>query len=331
MYTESKMWELYEDPLLPANLEFRFKLFEVFCLPGILKQTSQSFKWVILKDKDLPEKYLQRLKKLVEGMQNIYLHTFDPVVSLESMAWLKPYLDDEREWLITTNLDDDDVLPLNYIETIQFDIQSSALNDRLPVVKIYATTNVRQWDAISSHKSPFGLICNKLPAPSNIGFSLLVNKGLYDLTVWKLRHVLAESYFEKPVKQLNKNVEYGRKALKLDDPEAGLNQWEKNDLFYDVGQLTDSVLLVNHFKNVQQWRLHKSKDGCEIVSGADSIPGRTVNFELFRKYRNDFSKTQAFFYMLRLLLSRKYMAHKGGGRPQKLKNFIILIRWYFWR
>ena len=53
-------------------LKNRFELFERFCLPSIMNQTSQSFKWIVLFDINTPEKYKERIKSYEKACQHFF-------------------------------------------------------------------------------------------------------------------------------------------------------------------------------------------------------------------------------------------------------------------
>lgn len=97
-----------------AWLQHRFKLFERYCLPSVMRQTNQNFKWVIL----LHHKTKDRWRKLI----NQYIGCYSAIyLGLHWLRELQNYLRDEVQshWIITTRLDNDDVIYPNYIENIQ--------------------------------------------------------------------------------------------------------------------------------------------------------------------------------------------------------------------
>lgn len=77
-------------------LKERFILFEAYCLPSILTQTSQNFKWICLFDIDTPVEYRSNFR-----MQ------------------IKQHANPDDEHLITTYLDNDDCLRKDFVERIQ--------------------------------------------------------------------------------------------------------------------------------------------------------------------------------------------------------------------
>ena len=104
-------------------LKQRFELFEKICLPSIMNQTNQTFKWIVLFDSETPEFY----KKKILHYQNI-CKLFCPcfVEAYKSRYFVSVFreeiqkrIEKNTNFLITTYLDNDDALHKNYIEEIQ--------------------------------------------------------------------------------------------------------------------------------------------------------------------------------------------------------------------
>ena len=92
------------------RLDYRFKLFETYCLPSLLQQSVIDFKVILLVDKNLPLKYVNRLTRLVVKHHNFFIHQWNQDDSLENNKWLQPYLDTSKKFLCTTRMDDDDMI-----------------------------------------------------------------------------------------------------------------------------------------------------------------------------------------------------------------------------
>lgn len=58
-------------------LDYRFSLFESYCLPSVINQDCQDFKWIILFDAKTPDKYKQRISELHSAYNNIVPFFFD--------------------------------------------------------------------------------------------------------------------------------------------------------------------------------------------------------------------------------------------------------------
>ena len=56
-------------------LQYRFELFEKYCMPSIMNQTCQNFKWLVLFDINTPDEFKQRITKLHNKYPNL-VHCF---------------------------------------------------------------------------------------------------------------------------------------------------------------------------------------------------------------------------------------------------------------
>lgn len=94
------------------KLDFRFKLFQEYCLPSITNQTLIDFKIIILYDENLPENYKNKLFNLVSSYNYIILHKWNIEDNISSCKWLEQYLPENYgfKYIITTRLDDDDMV-----------------------------------------------------------------------------------------------------------------------------------------------------------------------------------------------------------------------------
>ena len=108
--------------LTGAWLAHRFELFKRYCLPSILNQTSQDFKWLVYLDKETPESYKLKFvdwKRLVPQISPIYI---GPKVNLveqinkDIASAIFPNCTD----IITSRLDDDDALRSVAIQKIRY-------------------------------------------------------------------------------------------------------------------------------------------------------------------------------------------------------------------
>ena len=107
--------------ILPIWLDDRILLFEKYCLPSILKQTSHNFTWLLLGDIRTPEKY----KKHIENYHSIISQVrtiWTPFQEDGYHALYKKLANEfakESDILISTRLDNDDALAADYMARIQ--------------------------------------------------------------------------------------------------------------------------------------------------------------------------------------------------------------------
>lgn len=102
-----------------AYLEYRMRLFRLFCLPSIQAQTNRNFKWFVLFGLETPDWLRIQLDEYEKAK------AFTPLYA-DSFARA---MDDIREWvrinipcgesLITTRFDNDDALAANFVDDVQ--------------------------------------------------------------------------------------------------------------------------------------------------------------------------------------------------------------------
>lgn len=103
-----------------AWLEERFRLFEKYCLPSIVKQTNLNFTWIILSSEQTPTKYKERLLRYAQTYSNIelgYCPYYEDVNILYKEIGEKYVAD--NDFLLSTRIDNDDMLALDFVQLLQ--------------------------------------------------------------------------------------------------------------------------------------------------------------------------------------------------------------------
>jgi hypothetical protein len=99
-------------------LDDRVDLFERYCLPSVLAQSNQNFSWIIYFDPQSPAWLLNRIDGYATSgvCRPIFRARVDRP---ELLADLRASVPTERPLLITTNLDNDDGLSIDFIDRLQ--------------------------------------------------------------------------------------------------------------------------------------------------------------------------------------------------------------------
>jgi len=101
-------------------LSRRFVLFDKYCFPSVQKQSRQDFLWICLFDKDTPQPYLRKIEKYQRQcpqLQACFLSKEETVDWLEyTRKVMSSFLNEKDEYIITTNLDNDDAIHLGMVE-----------------------------------------------------------------------------------------------------------------------------------------------------------------------------------------------------------------------
>jgi hypothetical protein len=282
------------NPLKPDFIEHRLKLFQMTCLPGILSQTSQDFNWIIVIDKELPSVKKNTLKNLVLERDRTYFVEYDQSVALETTEWLKPYLKSQPDYIFTSNHDDDDMLPKNFISSLHSFLNEIDLTAQIPAVMLMGSKKIIQWDIFHTKKAPFGYFSpwHRGNFPSSCGFSLLSKFPETNISVIGLVHRRAEDYIDFKAQPKNKHVTYHRNRLitALNQTNQTPGTFTKEKLFYDIGPKTYPVLMTNHSRNAQFSRLYEKKALRQKVTGPKSFPGTYPDWHKVEEYITGFKK-----------------------------------------
>lgn len=102
----------------PGWLEDRFDLFERYCMPSVAGQTEQQFTWLVFFDDETPAAFRQRIERCQEvfPFKAIFTGLF------QADGWIRGVrktVGERPGWLLTTRLDNDDALAVDYCERLR--------------------------------------------------------------------------------------------------------------------------------------------------------------------------------------------------------------------
>lgn len=287
-------FNFHANPLKPKYLEHRLRLFKMTCLPGILSQTNQNFNWIIIIDKELDPDIKKELESLIQNKQRAFLHEFKEGTDIGSTKWLAPYFTKNPDYVLASNHDDDDILPPNFVASMQEHIREKESIGRLPAVKLIGANQILQWDLINTKQSPLGW---KGPwhrgyYPSSCGFSMLSKYPEANLNVLGYVHRRAEEYIDFETTATFKHITFNRNRIieALYRCNENESTWSKEDLFYDISNKCGPVLMTNHSHNAQFARLYETKDDYSKVTGPESFPEFAIDWALVQKNIKYFKK-----------------------------------------
>lgn len=108
-------------PLTEEWLDDRFRLFRTYVLPSYKNQTNQNFVWLPFFDVNTSEKF----RKIIAEIQEEY-PTFRPVfvedfdeMKTKAVEVIPQFFTPETKFVITSELDNDDMLHKDYVKTVQ--------------------------------------------------------------------------------------------------------------------------------------------------------------------------------------------------------------------
>lgn len=102
-------------------LKNRFHLFETYCLPSVVNQTEQNFTWLVFFDIHTPLEYKEKVKGISAKYPNFTPVFIDGMDHLNDSLKeeIEKMIDKSDEYIITSRLDNDDIIHKNFIKTIQ--------------------------------------------------------------------------------------------------------------------------------------------------------------------------------------------------------------------
>jgi len=324
------------DPLKKSNLEHRFKLFEITCLPSILQQENQDFKWVLIVDPKLKTHYRNKLEKLISGRANSYIHEFNSDEKQEHTGWLKSYVNVNAEYLITTKLDDDDALFTGFTKAVHDHYYGLLNQGKTPYFQFLGCNdNVIQWDYFWSEKAPLGYIKpwgRSKSLPSAAGYSLFVKYPEIEFTFFCQGHHKFKSLRAYIGNETNrdkvKNPELERFLKKMENTAFQRKcNWDGQlsvaESFHIIEEPALQVVMVNHVENSQYKRIFENTEQRIPVDEIVSFPGMAINFNLARA--NIYQQRKTLHFIIRAFFRTIEFSHQGNT---KLDFFSRIRRKY---
>lgn len=245
-----------QDPLGANNLDLRLRLLQIASLSAVRAQSAPDVGWVVIVDPLLPPPVLAKLQALLRPLPRAHVHVLSPQDDIKAAEWLDAYVHRDATHLLTTNLDDDDLVPVHFAQHCRAQIEGDHHAGRLPPVRIIGTHHILQWDLCPRPTAPLGWVKPWVRGsfPSACGLSLLTPRA-DPISVLAVRHRFSEQIMDLSIEATEPHVHEMRDRFA-----ASVQAWPKDQLFYDFGPTLGPVLMSNHFVNLQATRRHEAKD-----------------------------------------------------------------------
>jgi len=136
-------------------LQKRFRIFEKYTFPSFLEQTDKSYKWIVMFHKDTPDIFKKRIQQLAEQMDQMEAWYMDDEECHNCTGVIKNYIEKNYPGcgVITTRVDNDDIVHKTFIEMIKKDIVS------MTDTQILTYVNGLQYDTRNYRSSNFHIRC----------------------------------------------------------------------------------------------------------------------------------------------------------------------------
>lgn len=287
------------DPLDTAVLSRRFDVFEATCLPSILGQTCKNFSWVLLVDEMLPTPFRLRLENLVSGHVNAFLHCYSKNLRLGTLNWLVPYFGESKDYIVSTWLDDDDMLCADFVAQIQAHLNGLRARSGLPRFLLMACQNALQWDMVAKRHAPLGYVKPwqaRSPEdgryyPPSTGFSALSEYPDTNLSILRFSHHLARFYFadDETVARMSNHEQKRIKEVRTElTRRANITNGEVvpagEAILHWIPGDAPQALIVNHGTNRQILRLFSNARKRVKIDGPGSLAGFPIDWAAVARY-----------------------------------------------
>lgn len=108
-------------PLTEEWLDDRFKLFRTYVLPSYKNQTNQNYIWLTFFDTNTSDKFRKIIKEIEAEypvFRAVFVEDFD-AMKTKAVEVIPQFFTPETKFVITSELDNDDMLHQDYIKTVQ--------------------------------------------------------------------------------------------------------------------------------------------------------------------------------------------------------------------
>lgn len=108
-------------PLSDEWLKDRFEIFQKYCLPSFQNQSNKNFVWLVFFDVNTPENYkleIEKIQKEFSLFHPIFVQDFEEM-HRKALEIIPTFFDDKTQFIISTDLDNDDLLHREFIATVQ--------------------------------------------------------------------------------------------------------------------------------------------------------------------------------------------------------------------
>lgn len=108
-------------PLTEEWLDDRFKLFRTYVLPSYKNQTNQNFIWLPFFDVNTSDKFRKIIAEIAEEyptFKPVFVRDFNDMKT-KAVEVIPQFFTGDTKFVITSELDNDDMLHMDYIKTVQ--------------------------------------------------------------------------------------------------------------------------------------------------------------------------------------------------------------------
>lgn len=114
-----------EKPLSEEWMIDRFEIFRKYCLPSFQNQSNKNFVWLVFFDINTSKKFLPEIQKIQQKFplfHAFFVEDFD-AMSQKALEIIPSFFSEDTEFVLSTDIDNDDLLHRDFIATVQDNFQ----------------------------------------------------------------------------------------------------------------------------------------------------------------------------------------------------------------
>lgn len=233
-------WQSAKDgsPVLSEKwLKKRFELFESYCLPSVKNQSNQNFTWLVCFDINTPKLYRDKANNLSISYPNFHPIFIDGIDNMKNgvIKEIENIISKKDKFIITSRLDNDDLIHKEYIKTIQSIMEPIDLTV-IDLKRGFQVTLGEPYPQIRKIYNEFNPYISLIESTDN--FKTVFDK---DHKLWRE----SKSVINYSEKELWCEIVHGQNLLNTTNANAFRKiALDKDDFFYKGKELRDSPLVV---------------------------------------------------------------------------------------
>jgi hypothetical protein len=184
----SKDWLFNEDRLVK-----KLALFEHVCFSSISKGSEQPDLLLVLIDRELPKTIRHRLEHIIEPFSWAQTFELEPgaLANMRDIGTLLGNFGIKSDFILTTNLDDDDALGVDYIQNLKTHVKQHQIQHPNQPFHWFGSIDMLEWDILPSKDAPRGFLkpySGGVLFTLSTGFSVLTKNDPNGPNVFSLSH-----------------------------------------------------------------------------------------------------------------------------------------------
>lgn len=257
------------------RLNQKLVLFEHVTLASVLAGSAQPDLYLILIDTQLPDEILKSLTSLIKPHPWIQLKAINPgdLTKMQQISGFGNEINKQYRCVVTTNLDDDDALGIDYLKNLRTHIAQGLEKNQFGRFHWFGSIDMKEWDILPCSDAPLGFVkpySGGVLFTLSTGYSVFTQNHSFAPTIFTLSHSRCLDYLTTKHRRINFDVKGRRRfAVTFCIRAARMGAWVEIFQFFAGRSLATRLdtdltgsfegLIINHGDNLQGGRIEQGK------------------------------------------------------------------------